>query len=1237
MGNILRRKKHYDYPVRVKKRNMMNRFHSATKKVKNAVQNKFTRKQKYSTMAQEKINEILEKHKMQFITEEFQNFCQNYNIPENERLRTIILEKFEIVADQFSLKSVDIDKVLQKTRSDGTFKTVNILLKQLYQKKMREIKEEIKTQEKHQQFEPQANQPQVIQPSFDKNYTMFFNNSDYDLIFYFQDDTIEELRVSDDFMFYNIDGEMKPLVSKGIVDVHLPGGGIVAIIDTTEKEPEKRLQKMPEFPANYSKKMFVEPSLQKNYGNRPFYLSTNLKFYKQQVNKEPFRVTSYMGWPVVSRETAIFNNYYFTSAVFGFLDVIQHKVIPASYSKKYYILKNGVKKQISDDFMFICVGTNPSLKYKNYETCISDYLYSKDEQWIDVYEGNKKIGQIDLQTEKNNRSLTKIIASPPKTKKINGSKNPLIYMKEEEGKIPTTSLTPPKNILLTQEKIEEIVNKHKNYLLTDDAQKYIYEFISKDDKSLYQVIIKYLFEHGIAPYLKVESFEIKAIHNLLKQFTMSDENSKMLEPIIDNEYRNLKYEKRAIYRTLYNDLLEIYTARWEEMMREVISENEKEKAKKVEEKETKRYEHDAFGNILRESSITASDSFIPTTSLEAPHDIYLSQEQITSIIEKHKKLLTQQDMNKYNDEFNSKDELFRYKSLILYKTLEIQKLFDFEFKPKLISEKLKNFMVPEEMKEIFTKYIEDEKKQKTRKKRGLYKTMNADLLKIYTQRWEEMMREIIVKNDEEHKNKYNFDAYGNPLSIQSDDKEEEEKNPTKKYRYEHDLFGNILRESTITDSNNEEFELVKPIEAKDARKIINVMKTFAKRNSNIRYTGYKFIMQLYYKYLANKYKTTCGKKDFLEIYLNITKNIDDPLYSKELSEQAKELAECIIKKRKFLICDIFLNLGLEGNHTNLLLYRGSNNTLEHFEPHGSQIVLDEHENVNKIEMHLKRFLELVNGELYYRNIPRFTFIPSHEVCPRRKGLQLLEAFEKEIKLNSEGSGYCYAWSMLFTEMCLKNPQFSGKEIMEKLFEALDKMPEEKRSMYLKKVIRGYVNHIYSKLGEVYEKKFGNVFTEENMLNLFHNGLDTKKVLEEKLSNNFIESAEEKFSKEGLSSVSESYQGAFKFLKEKEEALIEKYKKIIHYEANKTKYGRNKNDAKYYEMLMDYFDSHHLTFPEGWPKNVINFYEQLYKQFLDEHSKLKLVKAKKSGNKTKKLRSEDLRSLRGDAFRGWKDV
>ena len=159
----------------------------------------------------------------------------------------------------------------------------------------------------------------------------------------------------------------------------------------------------------------------------------------------------------------------------------------------------------------------------------------------------------------------------------------------------------------------------------------------------------------------------------------------------------------------------------------------------------------------------------------------------------------------------------------------------------------------------------------------------------------------------------------------------------------------------------------------------------------------------------------------------------------------------------------------------MLIYRKKYNHIEHFEPHGQKFMAESIENEVSIQQStnllLKIFVESINEELLAhshqsaKDITPLKLITSNVVCPYLRGFQ---AEEENIDLfkddEKEGGGYCSAWSMFFTELCLKNPDLTSNEIITRVFRLYD---SETIGQFLRNVIRGYALFIDEKINKYY--------------------------------------------------------------------------------------------------------------------------------------------------------------------------
>jgi len=264
------------------------------------------------------------------------------------------------------------------------------------------------------------------------------------------------------------------------------------------------------------------------------------------------------------------------------------------------------------------------------------------------------------------------------------------------------------------------------------------------------------------------------------------------------------------------------------------------------------------------------------------------------------------------------------------------------------------------------------------------------------------------------------------------------------------------------------------------------------------FTSAFHLTNLFYLYLFKKYKTECHlpnqnrqgeeKKLSMHFFLDLVDhegkswfNTLEPFQINTIKKTSEYVSQCIMSGTKILIIPLTIQTSF-GSHANLLIYRANTGVIEHFEPHGYKYGGQGKEYViRRLNGYLEDFVKLINKDIKAGNktlkegkekIPKITLIKADDVCPGFLGPQSLEQLSMIPKnVLIEPKGYCEAWSMFFTELCLKNPEMSSREI----YQAVMEKPElyENKNDYLRNVIRGYTAHISNKI----EKHFSRVFDE----------------------------------------------------------------------------------------------------------------------------------------------------------------
>ena len=339
--------------------------------------------------------------------------------------------------------------------------------------------------------------------------------------------------------------------------------------------------------------------------------------------------------------------------------------------------------------------------------------------------------------------------------------------------------------------------------------------------------------------------------------------------------------------------------------------------------------------------------------------------------------------------------------------------------------------------------------------------------------------------------------------------------------------------------NMDAVKIALPTVPKYVDNVSKKMKAMVKKHTKmLPFTGNYIVKNLFYIYLFKKYKMDCliatqnpgGKIGTIGIFI-VVKSARDPKALQGMDDTIESLASCIIKKKEMIVVPVSIVVdveGFKGAHANLLIYRKSLNQIEHFEPQGSMFQGTHAEIINReIDFYMNMFMEKLNRRVSHLNdeiettiftlqkaelelmlnnlganitgtkkvlanalsdlmtVPRVAFIKSDQVCPTLEGVQVLEirsTLPVDPALEPSG-GYCAAWSMFFTELCLKNPEASSRQIFETI---MDKIEDGNKNDYLKRMIRGYTHFINKKISKYFTQIFDESITIENVNSLIDN-------------------------------------------------------------------------------------------------------------------------------------------------------
>ena len=269
-------------------------------------------------------------------------------------------------------------------------------------------------------------------------------------------------------------------------------------------------------------------------------------------------------------------------------------------------------------------------------------------------------------------------------------------------------------------------------------------------------------------------------------------------------------------------------------------------------------------------------------------------------------------------------------------------------------------------------------------------------------------------------------------------------------------------------------------------KSVKKMNLFEKKGEYVIpfFAGSPIVVSIFYLYLFKKYGNKCFISDkfakyepknplyeligvALPIHNEYTKEMMVPIMN-YLNNVAKNLVKCIERGSDIIIIPLDLVMEINGKraaHANILVYRKKFSHIEHFEPHGSRFYGANSDSfVKSINLLIRIFIGCINQELYERSDgaePPIDLVESDKVCPYF-GFQYQEERSDYIKIfDKEGGGYCVAWSMFFTELCLRNPHMTSNQIISYIFNQNIKYKEI--GNYFRKIIRGYVLFINEKI------------------------------------------------------------------------------------------------------------------------------------------------------------------------------
>jgi len=291
------------------------------------------------------------------------------------------------------------------------------------------------------------------------------------------------------------------------------------------------------------------------------------------------------------------------------------------------------------------------------------------------------------------------------------------------------------------------------------------------------------------------------------------------------------------------------------------------------------------------------------------------------------------------------------------------------------------------------------------------------------------------------------------------------------------------------------------------------------------FRGNPVIVNLFFLYLMKKYlKSICiitfmktetiepSDRFYFGLHFQLKKGVvtDNSLFNFQIL--SRNFVECLQKKNNpIILVPISISIidknGQKVGHSNMLLYRRFNNTIEHYEPHGEALRVSGQNGRKGIEKLIKLFVEEINKNLEKEE--HVLLVPSEDTCPNLPnlkgiGLQGLE------NIQEEKIGNCMTWSFFMFEMCLLNPEFTSREIQNSVLNSLARQTGYKEDdtidseyynhtlpHYLIQLILGYAVIMNEKVIKYFSKIFNDDINKDNLRN------PHKKVEFTKKTNEFI--------------------------------------------------------------------------------------------------------------------------------------